>query len=156
MTSAEQQSPPPSDPLPYGTGDGSYQAAGGLEGISRLVNAFYDHMEELPEAAIIRRMHADDLSESRKKLTYFLSGWLGGPRLYRENYGAIVIPSAHSHMKIGAAERDAWMLCMQKAVAEQPFAEDFKEYLLQQLFIPAERTRVACEKRRQLETGAET
>lgn len=134
----------------YGTDDASYQAAGQLAGIEKLVNAFYDHMDSLPEARHIRSMHAEDLSESRKKLSYFLSGWLGGPKLYREHYRPIIIPQAHSHMKIGVAERDAWMLCMKKAIDAQPYAEDFKRYLYEQLFIPAERTRIVCEKHAQM------
>ena len=142
------QAPTQSDSAqaPYGTGDASYQAAGAYEGISKLVNEFYDQMEALPEAQRIRRMHSADLTESRKKLTYFLSGWLGGPKLYREHYQPIVIPKFHQHMPIGEAERDAWMLCMRRAVEKQPFADDFKHYLIEQLYIPAERTRVLCSK----------
>lgn len=139
--------------LPYGTGDSSYHAAGEYEGICKLVNEFYDQMEKLPEAGGIRSMHAADLSESRKKLIYFLSGWLGGPKLYSQTYQPIVIPQAHRHLDIAETERDAWMLCMQRAVEKQPFAEDFKQYLLQQLFIPAERIRVACVKARNNDEG---
>lgn len=131
-------------PNPYGVDDSSYNAAGGYDGLSKLVNAFYDQMERLPEAAGIRSMHQHDLSESRKKLTYFLSGWLGGPKLYSKHYQPIVIPLAHRYLDIGTAERDAWMLCMQRAVEQQPFADDFKHYLLEQLYVPAERTRVVC------------
>ena len=130
----------------YGVEDASYQAAGGFEGICCLVNAFYDAMDSLPEAAVIRAMHDQDLTESRKKLSYFLSGWLGGPKLYRQHYQPIVIPKAHQHLDIGEAERDAWMLCMKIAVDSQPYADDFKQYLLEQLYIPAERTRVLCSK----------
>lgn len=138
-------SEPPSSP-PYGKGDASYLAAGGLPGLEQLVDDFYHYMETLPEARTILAMHQGDLQESRKKLAYFLSGWLGGPTLYRETYGSILIPKAHGHLAIGAAERDAWMLCMQKAVAQQPFADDFKQYLLKQLFVPAEFVRRHCEK----------
>ena len=56
-----------------------YQAAGGLEGLTKLVDEFYAIMDTLPEARTIRNMHPQGLAESRKKLTYFLSGWLGGP-----------------------------------------------------------------------------
>ncbi len=128
----------------YGTLDASFQAAGGIAGIERLVNAFYDQMESLPEAAVIRRMHANDLTESRDKLARFLCAWLGGPRRYAEKYGAINIPGAHRHLDIGDAERDAWLLCMQNAIAEQPYAPDFAEYLLKQLRVPAERIRQVC------------
>lgn len=128
----------------YGVADNSYNAAGGLAGLTRLVNAFYDYMETLPEAKVIRNMHKPDLSESRTKLAYFLSGWLGGPKLYSENFGSIAIPSAHRHLPIGHSEAEAWILCMQKAVAQQPFEEGFKVYLIKQLRVPAERIRLAC------------
>lgn len=126
----------------YGYQDTSFQAAGGLEGIRRLVDCFYDTMEQLPQARVIRAMHDADLSTSRDKLTYFLCGWLGGPRHYAEKYGPISIPLVHRHLKIGEEERDAWLLCMAKAIEQQPYAATFKVYLLQQLAIPAERVRV--------------
>jgi len=126
---------------PYGTKDSSYQAAGQFEGLIKLVDAFYTFMDELPEAKIVRTMHSPDLTESRDKLARFLSAWTGGPRLYKEKYGAISIPSAHSHLDIGSSERDAWLLCMEKALALQPYEQDFREYLLKQLAVPAERCR---------------
>ncbi len=125
----------------YGEGDTSYQAAGEYEGLTKLAERFYFHMDNLPEAKTIRDMHRDDLTESTEKLARFLSGWLGGPKLYREKYGPIAIPRAHSHLGIGTAERDAWLLCMEKALAEQSYAEDFQQYMLKQLFVPAERSR---------------
>jgi hemoglobin len=130
---------------PYGDGDASFQAAGGQQGLRRLVDAFYDQMEQLSEAKTIRNMHVRDLAVSRDKLALFLCGWLGGPKLYREKYGAIGIPKAHRHLDIGLSERDAWLLCMEKAIALQPYAEGFKVYLLEQLAVPAERSRVASE-----------
>ena len=69
-----------------------YQEAGELAGITRLVDEFYVNMDTLPEAETIRNMHPEDLTESRKKLTYFLSGWLGGPKLFQQHYGPISIP----------------------------------------------------------------
>lgn len=126
---------------PYGEEDNSFQSAGGFEGLQRLSECFYGYMDRLPEAAVIRKMHPADQLESMEKLARFLSGWLGGPKLYREKYGPIAIPRAHAHLAIGSVERDAWMLCMEKALAEQPYADDFKVYMLKQLFVPAERCR---------------
>ncbi len=128
----------------YGDGDYSYRAAGELSGLTKLVDAFYDFMETLPETRVIRSMHQEDLTSSRKKLAYFLSGWLGGPKIYSENFGSISIPSAHKHLPIGAEESDAWMLCMQKAVEIQPYEESFKLYLIEQLRVPAKQIRIAC------------
>ena len=128
-------------PQAYGVGDASFKAAGGESGIRRLVDDFYDVMENLPQAADIRAMHADDLALSRDKLAAFLCGWLGGPRRYREKYGPISIPAAHAHLAIDEKARDAWLLCMQKALEKQDYPPDFKRYLLQQLGVPAERCR---------------
>jgi len=126
----------------YGVGENSYQAAGGLAGITQLVDDFYQNMDQFSEAKKIRDMHNKDLTISRKKLTYFLSGWLGGPKLYAEHYGGINIPQAHKHLRVGSQERDAWLLCMHKAVEIQPYEESFKVYLMEQLRVPAERIRM--------------
>ena len=125
----------------YGVGDTSYQAAGGEAGIRKLVDDFYDAMDRLPGASKIRAMHPEDLTISRDKLTRFLCGWLGGPSLYAERYGSINIPQAHRRFEIGSSERDAWLSCMAEALKHQPYAEEFKQYLLEQLYIPAERSR---------------
>lgn len=118
-----------------------YQAAGGLEGLTKLVDEFYVNMDTLPEAQTIRNMHAKDLTEARKKLTYFLSGWLGGSTLFQQHYGPISIPGAHKRFPIGYEERDAWLLCMERALAAQPYSPELKDYLLAALSIPAERIR---------------
>jgi hemoglobin len=56
----------------YGNDMDPYRAAGELKGITSLVDAFYANMDTFPEAPLIRKMHHEDLTESRKKLTYFL------------------------------------------------------------------------------------
>lgn len=125
--------------LPYGFEDTSFQAAGGFDGIKALVKSFYHFMDNLPEAKIIRDMHPDDLSESTEKLSRFLCGWLGGPNKYREKYGPINIPNAHAYLNIKETERDAWLMCMEKAIATQPYSEKFAVYLFEQFKIPANR-----------------
>lgn len=129
------------DRLPYGVEDASYRAAGGEAGIRKLVDDFYDAMDQLPVAKKIRAMHPADLTASRDKLARFLCGWLGGPKLYAEKYGPINIPQAHNRFEIGSSERDAWLLCMEEALKHQPYAAEFKKYLLEQLYVPAERSR---------------
>lgn len=119
-----------------------YPAAGELAGVTRLVDVFYTNMDAFPEARVIRKMHPEDLTESRKKLTYFLCGVLGGPRLFIEHYGGINLPDFHSKFPIRYDERDAWMFCMQHAIAAHPYEASFKEYLVARLSIPAERIRL--------------
>lgn len=123
----------------YGQADTSYKTAGELEGIRKLVDAFYGYMESLSEAAEIRAMHKSDLRESRDKLTCFLSGWMGGPKLYAERYGSINIPGAHRHLHASPSHRDAWLLCMQHALNDQNYPKEFKAYIHEQLRFPAQR-----------------
>lgn len=129
---------------PYGTGDASYRAAGGEAGLRRLVNDFFDRMSTDPRFTTIHDMHPDDNETSRDKLARFLCGWLGGPKLYHEKYGGIGIPRVHSHLAIATPERDQWLACMAESVADQPFTPDFKKYLMEQLFVPAEAVRRRC------------
>jgi hemoglobin len=132
--------PPTDEDRPaYGEGDATYRAAGGLDGIRLLVDAFYRIMDELPQAQKIRRMHPADLEVSRDKLTRFLSGWTNGPKIYAEKYGPIRIPQAHAHLRVGPAERDAWLTCMELALKERGYPPDFVAYLLRELRVPAER-----------------
>lgn len=121
---------------PYGFQDTSFKAAGGEAGLTQLVQDFYQIMDQLPEVKTIRAMHPEDLTVSKDKLTKFLCGWLGGPRLFQENYGPISIPGAHAHLSIGSKERDQWLKCMEEALKLQNFAEAFKEYLIGALAKP--------------------
>ena len=47
----------------YGVGDASDQAAGGIDGLRRLVDDFYQAMDEDPAAAELRRLHPEDLAQ---------------------------------------------------------------------------------------------
>ena len=135
----------------YGNDDSSYRAAGEYAGIRQLVDYFYDQMASLPEARRIFEMHPPKIEQSREKLADFLSGWLGGPRVYQEKRGEIRLPMVHRHLDIGVAERDAWLKCMQLAIAQMPWDMEFKTYLLAQLSIPAERIRAVAENAAQQE-----
>ena len=98
-------------------------------------------MDTLPEASAIRKMHKEDLALMTDKLTLFLTMWLGGPQKYLEKYGPVNMPQAHRHLIINEAERDAWLLCMDKALNQQDYDESFKDYLKKQFRFPAEMIR---------------
>ncbi|MBL8481943.1 MAG: group II truncated hemoglobin [Rhodocyclaceae bacterium] len=95
-----------------------YEALGGADTVRRLVDTFYRHMDELPEAYGIRKLHPPDLAGSAQKLFMFLSGWLGGPQLFIERYGHPRLRARHLPFPIGVAERDQWLHCMQLAMDE--------------------------------------
>lgn len=132
----------------FGSGDASLQAMGGEPGVARLVDAFYDLMETLPEARPIRAMHPPRLGLARDKLTAFLTAWLGGPRRYAERWGPIRIPAAHARFDIGPAERDQWLLCMDRAIEAQDVTPEFRAYFKAAIRVPANRIVQACAARR--------
>jgi len=113
-----------------------YELLGGERGVLSLVDRFYFFMDTLPEVAGIRAIHAKSLAGARDKLFKFLSGWLGGPDLFIRQYGHPRLRQRHFPFAIGKAERDQWMLCMNKALDEMPMDAAFRENLslaLQQL-----------------------
>jgi hemoglobin len=131
----------------FGVEDGTYQAIGQHEGLVKLVDRFYAAMDSLPEAEKIRGMHRRNLDVPKDKLVHFLSGWMGGPSIYRPKYGSINIPQVHAHLVIDEVDRDAWLACMQFALVELQYPQDLQEYLMAQLFRPAERIRQVSQAR---------
>jgi len=95
-----------------------FERIGGEEKVRALVQRFYQLMDELPEAYGIRKLHAEDLQGATEKLYKFLTGWMGGPQLYVEQYGHPMLRRRHLPFTIGNTERDQWMLCMNQALSE--------------------------------------
>jgi len=95
-----------------------YQRIGRAEKVRELVTRFYQLMDGLPEAYGIRKMHADNLQSANDKLFKFLSGWMGGPQLFVEEYGHPMLRRRHLPFAIDDAARDQWMLCMNQALVD--------------------------------------
>ena len=106
-----------------------YQRLGEQKGIRALVDEFYDLMDSLPEAEIVRKLHPEDLTESRLKLYEFLVGWSGGPPLFQEKYGHPRLRMRHQPFPIGESERDQWMLCMKSAMSNLGLEDDISKFL---------------------------
>jgi hemoglobin len=106
-----------------------YDRLGGESALKELVQRFYAYMDTLPEATGIRAMHAEDLGGARDKLYKFLSGWMGGPNLFWQEFGHPRLRMRHFPFSIGAAERDQWMLCMEKALNDMAMDSNLREAL---------------------------
>ena len=115
-----------------------YGQLGGEDGIRQLVRRFYELMDTLPEAWDVRQMHPEDLSGSEEKLFKYLSGWLGGPPLYEQEFGHPRLRARHMPFAIGTRERDQWVACMLLAMEEVGIAEPMRERLLQSFFKTAD------------------
>lgn len=106
-----------------------YERIGGEEAVRKLVDRFYDLMDQQQDFQGIRELHAKTLKASREKLFMFLSGWLGGPQLYVEKYGHPRLRQRHLPFAIGEAERDQWLTCMTQAMEDVGLDEDIREEL---------------------------
>lgn len=106
-----------------------FDQIGGADAVRALVDRFYEIMDTDPECAGIRALHAKSLSGSREKLYLFLSGWLGGPPLYVERFGHPMLRARHLPFPIGTSERDQWLSCMARALAEAPMDDALRRQL---------------------------
>lgn len=99
---------------PWGDQATPYESIGGDGEVRRLVEAFYDIIED--HSPDLKAMLPANTSGSREKLYEYLSGWLGGPPLYTEKRGHPQLRRRHLPFPIGMAEADEWMRCMREAM----------------------------------------
>ena len=118
-----------------------YELVGGDAGIRSIVDRFYDLMDTAPEAATIRALHAKSLKASREKLYQFLTGWTGGPPVYVERYGHPRLRMRHVPFRITTRERDEWLWCMDRSLAEHEMPEEVREFLRTKLHALADHMR---------------
>lgn len=115
-----------------------YQLIGGAEKLRDLVDRFYDLMQLEPEFAGIHRMHPQPNDSSRDKLFWFLSGWMGGPDLYIEQFGHPRLRARHLPYSIGIAERDQWLRCMAWAMQDVGIELALQEHLMNSFYQTAD------------------
>ena len=118
-----------------------YDLMGGDAGIRHLADRFYDLMDTAPEAATIRKLHAASLKASRDKLYMYLTGWTGGPPVYVERHGHPQLRMRHFPFPISTRERDEWLWCMDRALAEHDMPDEVRRYLQERLHAVADHMR---------------
>jgi hemoglobin len=95
-----------------------YDSIGGIDKVDELVDRFYDLMALESSLTELRAMHPQDISGSREKLKFFLTGWMGGPDIYSPKYGHPMLRARHLPYKIGLKERNQWLTCMYQALED--------------------------------------
>jgi hemoglobin len=106
-----------------------YALLGGDAAVRALVDRFYDLMDLEPEFAHLRGLHPASLDESRDKLYWFLSGWLGGPDMFVERKGHPMLRARHMPFPIGVKERDQWLHCMHRAMDDASLPAPLRQHL---------------------------
>ena len=97
-----------------------YEIIGGEAGVRLLVKTFYDLVETEPEGEPLRVMHneGNGLAHAREAQFMFLSGFLGGPQLYVEQFRHSNVKQMHAHLAISEVEAQSWLSCMEKALGK--------------------------------------
>jgi hemoglobin len=116
----------------------TFELIGGAVPLREMVDRFYDLMDLEPEFAGIRTLHPANLDGSRDKLYWFLSGWMGGPNLYIEQFGHPRLRARHLPYAIASSERDQWLRCMAWAMEEVGIHEDLRLRLMQSFYDTAD------------------
>ena len=111
--------------------ESAYEWLGGDAQVRALVDRFYDLMDLEPNYQALRAAHGPTLDTARDKLYWFLSGWLGGPNLYIEQFGHPRLRARHMPFSIGIHERDQWVACMAQAMNELKVDPDLANRLNQ-------------------------
>lgn len=109
----------------------AYDALGGEVMVRAVCARLYELMGILPEAKACRDVHPPSLQRAEEKLYEFLTGWLGGPQLYRAKYGHPRLRQRHFVAPIGPEEIAGWLACFHRAWGENvpasPLAADLAE-----------------------------
>jgi len=92
-----------------------FERFGGMAFFERLVDAFYDGVEQ---DDLLLRLYPEphDLGPARRRLTLFLAQYWGGPTTYSDERGHPKLRLRHLPFTVGAAERDHWLQHMRHAV----------------------------------------
>jgi hemoglobin len=123
------------DKPPFAT---PYEWIGGEARVHQLVERFYDLMDLEPRYAALRATHGTSLEQARQKLSWFLSGWLGGPQHYTDRFGHPRLRMRHLPFRIGVQERDQWLACMDQAMGEVGIDEALRARLRNSFFQTAD------------------
>lgn len=114
---------PPGGP-PAGPGPSKeVYALMGEEAIFKLCLDFYAALEQTG----IRPLFPPDMPAASRKLAAFLVGMLGGPPLYRQQFGEPMMRRRHLHLPIDQQARDTWLNTFKRVLEEAPLRYGFPE-----------------------------
>ncbi|MCM2675051.1 globin domain-containing protein [Alkalicoccobacillus plakortidis] len=111
-----------------------YEALGGEEVLSKLVDTFYSHVAN---HTLLSDLFPNDLTETAYKQKHFLTQFLGGPSLYTEEFGHPMLRARHLPFPITTEHAEAWLSCMQKALEEVQVDQTVRDYMMERLTLTA-------------------
>jgi hemoglobin len=112
-----------------------YDQIGGLPIFTAIVDAFY---EGVAQDEVLRPLYPEDLTDSRRHLTMFLSQYFGGARDYDAERGHPRLRMRHAHFEVGERERDAWVKHMLAAIDSVNMPEPSKTTIVNYMLSTAD------------------
>jgi len=111
-----------------------YDAVGGFEGVTRIVEAFYPRVLKHP---LLAPLFPQDINPVMEKQALFLSQFFGGPSLYSDQYGHPMMRARHMPFPITPERAEAWLSCMRGALADNDLPAELQEFVIERLSGPA-------------------
>jgi hemoglobin len=97
-----------------------FAAAGGRDGVRRIVEGFYALVEA---DELLRPIFPDDLSAGREKQVLFFEQWLGGEARYSAQYGHPRLRRRHFPFVIDERAAGRWLALFTRALREEHVPE---------------------------------
>lgn len=111
-----------------------YDAIGGVETIKKIVDSFYSRVAKHP---LLIPIFPEDLTETARRQTLFLTQFFGGPRAYEAERGHPMMRRRHLPFPITPSRRDAWLDCMEEALDEVGIEEPYRTVMFEKLTLTA-------------------
>lgn len=111
-----------------------YLRLGGEEGLRRLTEVFYRHVQEHPA---LGPLFPEDIRPVMEKQQQFLTQFFGGPPLYSEKHGHPMMRARHMHIPLTPQRAEEWLSCMRTALEETGTGEPLLSVVMQRLSGPA-------------------
>ncbi|RMC32085.1 group II truncated hemoglobin [Paracoccus alkanivorans] len=120
-----------------------YEELGGDDGIRKLVEEFYDIVEQDEEARDLHFLHLQGAGVAHSRLEQFnyLCGFFGGPQYYVMKHRHARLREIHEHVPIDGRMRNLWLKCMEKAIRNVGLGEDLARVLMHHFTTAAETAR---------------
>lgn len=110
------------------TSSSIFDRAGGVEAFHRLVDAFYDRVEQ---DELLRAQYPEDLGPGKVALGEFLAQYFGGGDIYSATRGHPRLRMRHARFSITPDVASHWAAHMVDAIEAQEFPDEVEQALLE-------------------------
>lgn len=107
-----------------------FEAIGGEDTISRLVEAFYPRVYSDPD---LSPLFPDGVESIKYKQRLFLTQFTGGPTLYSDQYGPPQMRLRHLPFQVTPRRAVAWLRCMREAMDEINLSGEPRQWFYERL-----------------------